>query len=67
MAVAWTGLGDHDKAMSFLNEAYRIKSSNLATIQTDPLLDPLRSDPRFQVLLHKVGFPTDSVNRSASQ
>jgi TolB-like protein/DNA-binding winged helix-turn-helix (wHTH) protein len=66
-AVAWIGLGDRDKAMNSLNEAYRIRSSNLAMIQRDPLLDPLRSDPRFQGLLHKVGFPSGSANRSASE
>lgn len=64
MALAWTGLGDHDKAMTFLNEAYRIRSSNLASIQSDSLFDPMRSDPRFQELLHKIGLP---VNRSASE
>jgi TolB-like protein/DNA-binding winged helix-turn-helix (wHTH) protein/Flp pilus assembly protein TadD len=67
MALAWTGLGDHDKAMNFLNEAYRIRSSNLATLQADPLFDPLRSDPRFQELLHKIGFPSGSAYRSASE
>ena len=67
MAVAWIGLGDRDKAMNSLNEAYRIRSSHLATIQRDPLLDPLRSDPRFQELLHKVGFPAGPANRSASE
>lgn len=67
MALAWTGLGDHDKAMNFLNEAYRIRSSNLASIQSDPLFDPMRSDPRFLELLHKIGLPAGSVNRSASE
>jgi tetratricopeptide (TPR) repeat protein len=67
MAIAWTGLGDHNKAVYFLSEAYRIKSSNLATIQADPLFDPLRSDPRFQELVHKIGFPSDSANRKASE
>jgi TolB-like protein/DNA-binding winged helix-turn-helix (wHTH) protein/tetratricopeptide (TPR) repeat protein len=67
MALAWTGLGDHDKGMNFLNEAYRIRSSNLASIQSDSLFDPMRSDPRFLELLHKIGLPAGSVNRSASE
>jgi TolB-like protein/DNA-binding winged helix-turn-helix (wHTH) protein/Flp pilus assembly protein TadD len=67
MAVAWTGLGDHDKAIDFLNEVYRLRSSNLAMIQVDSLFDPLRSDPRFQELLHKIGLPSGSAYRSASE
>ena len=62
MAVAWTGLGDHDKAMNFLNEAYRIRSSNLASIQSDPLFDALHPDPGFQELLHEIALPTESAN-----
>jgi TolB-like protein/DNA-binding winged helix-turn-helix (wHTH) protein/Flp pilus assembly protein TadD len=67
MAVAWTGLGDHDKAVRFLNEAYRLRSSNLATIQADPLFDPLHADPRFQQLLHEIALPTDSSNSLPAQ
>jgi len=67
MALAWTGLADHDKAMTFLNEAYRIRSSNLASIQSDPLFDPMRADPRFLELLQKMGLPASSVKPSASE
>jgi Flp pilus assembly protein TadD len=58
MAVAWTGFGDHDKAIFFLNEAYRIRSSTLPNIQSNALFDPLRSDPRFEKLLHEIALPT---------
>ena len=66
-AVAWTGLGDRDKAMAFLNEAYQARASHLVGIQSDPLFDPLRSDPRFQELLRKMGLPTGSASRPASE
>jgi TolB-like protein/DNA-binding winged helix-turn-helix (wHTH) protein/Tfp pilus assembly protein PilF len=66
-AVAWTGLGDRDKAIAFLNEAYQTRSSQLAGIQSNPLFDPLSSDPRFQGLLHEMALPTNPANRSASE
>lgn len=57
MAVAWIGLGDHDKAIYYLNEAYQSHSNVLPFVQVDPIFDPLRSDPRFQDLLHRMALP----------
>ena len=57
MAVAWTGLGDHDKAIYYLNEAYQTHSNALPLLQVHPMLDPLRSDPRFRDLVHKMALP----------
>lgn len=65
MALAWTGLDDHDKAIVFLNDAYRIRSSNLSSLLVDPMFDPLRSDPRFQELLRKMAFPVALASASA--
>ena len=56
-ALAWTGLGDFDRATYFLNEAYQERSSRLPLIQSDPLFDPLRSDARFRDLLHRLALP----------
>ncbi|HXH68555.1 MAG TPA: winged helix-turn-helix domain-containing protein [Candidatus Limnocylindrales bacterium] len=67
MALAWTGLRDQDNAIHFLNEACRLRSSRLATVHADPLFDPLRSDPRFQALLHKIALPTESADHSATK
>ena len=57
MAVAWTGLGNHDKAIYYLNQAYQAHSSVLPLLQVQPVFDPLRSDPRFQELLHRMALP----------
>jgi hypothetical protein len=56
MAVAWTSLGDHDKAVYYLNEAYQTHSNVLPLLQVHPMFDPLRSDG-FQELLHRMALP----------
>ena len=50
-------LGDKDKAFEELNTAYDEHESSLIWIKVDPLLDPIRSDPRYQELLRKMRFP----------
>jgi len=57
MAVAWTSLGDHDNAIYYLNQAYQPHSNVLPLLQVHPMFDPLRSDPRFQELLHRMALP----------
>ncbi|HEX9772280.1 MAG TPA: tetratricopeptide repeat protein [Steroidobacteraceae bacterium] len=48
-------LGDHDAAFRWLETARRIKDPGLSTIISDPLLDPLRKDPRFERFLRELG------------
>lgn len=50
-------LGDKDRAFASLNRAYEIKDAGLSKMQTDPWLDPMRSDPRFAELRRKMNFP----------
>ncbi len=55
-AKAYVGLGEKDKAFAELNKAYENRISSVVWFKVEPQLDPLRSDPRFQELLKKVGF-----------
>jgi TolB-like protein/Tfp pilus assembly protein PilF len=55
-AKAYVELGDKDKAFAELNSAYESHESSLCWLKVEPQLDPLRSDPRYQELLQKVGF-----------
>jgi TolB-like protein/Tfp pilus assembly protein PilF len=48
------GLGDHDAALSWLERAAEERSYWLIYINVDPVLDPLRQDPRFESTLAKV-------------
>jgi hypothetical protein len=50
-------LGESGKAVRLLEEAVEERSSWLVFLDVDPRFDPLRSDPRFQALLHKMSFP----------
>jgi len=48
--------GERDDALSRLEQARRIGDSGLIYLRNDPLLDPLRDDPRFAKLLGSIGF-----------
>ena len=50
-------LGDKDRAFANLEHGFAIKDAGLQGLKTDPLLDPIRSDPRFAALLRKMNFP----------
>ena len=49
-----TALGEKDKAFDELDKSYEVFGRLL---RVDPLLDPLRDDPRFQEILRRAGVP----------
>ena len=50
-------LGEREAALAALNKSYESRETELLWLLIDPELDPLRSDPRFQELAKKIGFP----------
>ncbi len=50
-------LGDADQAFAWLERAYEERDHDLVFLLTDPTLDSIRSDPRFDDLLRRIGFP----------
>ncbi len=56
-AIVYTGMGDKDRAFVWLQKAYDRHSDDLPWIKADPRMDPLRSDPRYQELLLRMGLP----------
>lgn len=56
IATIHVGLGDHDEAFSSLDRAFEERSLWLGYLNVEPQLDPVRADPRFQGLLHRVGL-----------
>ncbi len=54
--LAYNGAGDKEKVISLLQIAYAEHSNAVVELKVDPLYDPLRSDPRFQDMLRRLGF-----------
>ena len=57
LATAYAELGETDKAFAALEVVYNSHSNFVGYFKIDPLLNPLRDDPRFTALLKKSGFP----------
>ena len=57
VAAVYTRLGEADAAFEWLEKAYERRVLGLAWIRVIPSFDPLRSDPRFDDLLRRVGLP----------
>ena len=49
--------GDSAKALESLDTAMRLHLPDMEYLKTDPLLDPLRSEPRFQAIERALNFP----------
>ncbi len=58
---AWTyaALGDKDLALQVLEKAFAEREP-MAWLNVDPKWDPIRSDPRFQDLVRRVGLPVST-------
>ena len=55
-AMTSVRLGQNDKAIESLREAYRQHCDGLQFLKTEPVYDPLRNDPRFDELLSRLNF-----------
>jgi hypothetical protein len=56
-AQIYSQWGDPEKALKWLDTAYRARDPGLAQLKVDSLLDPIRREPKFQVVLAKMQFP----------
>jgi len=58
IATIYAGLGNKDRAFEYLEKAYEERSTDLSYfLKSDLRMDTLRSDPRFQDLVKRMGFP----------
>lgn len=61
-AVVHVGLGEHGRALDLLERGLEGPSWHMRLLKVEPFFDPLRDEPRFQAILHRVGLTTDSTS-----
>ncbi|HXH50071.1 MAG TPA: protein kinase [Terriglobia bacterium] len=61
LAIVYLGMGNHARALDYLEQAYASDSQWMVWLKEDRIFDPLRSEPRFQVLMKKLNFPQESA------
>lgn len=57
LTTIYVALGEREQAFASLERAYTDHDLQLGSLASDPNFDPLRSDPRYQDLLRRVGLP----------
>ena len=57
VAEVYAGLGEKSLAIEWLEKAYEARAPSLAYLNVEPMFDALRSDPRFQEILRRLGLP----------
>jgi len=57
IAMVYAGLADKEQTIFWLKRGYEERNEEMIYMKIEPVLDPIRSDPRFQELIRSVGFP----------
>jgi TolB-like protein/class 3 adenylate cyclase/Tfp pilus assembly protein PilF len=57
IATFYTALGEMDEAFTWLERAYRERDPSMVILKSDLRMAPLHSDPRWDDLLRRIGFP----------
>jgi TolB-like protein len=57
-ATIYAQWGNRAKALEWLDTALRLRDPGLELLKTDPLLDPLRKEPRFQAVMRELKLPS---------
>ena len=55
-ALSFAQAGEEEQALTLLEECYRRHCPGLLRLRVEPDFDPIRSDPRFQEILRRVGY-----------
>lgn len=58
IAMVYAGLHDKEQTIIWLEKGCQEHNEDMVYLKIEPVLDPIRSDLRFQDLIRRVGFPT---------
>jgi len=61
-AAIYAGMGEVEAAFDFLSRAFEVHDPEMVWLKWDPQLDNLRSDPRFESFLNRMGLRTTLPN-----
>jgi adenylate cyclase len=56
LALVYLGLGDRERALDYLEQAYASNSQGMVWLKEDRIFDPLHSEPRYVALMRKLRF-----------
>jgi len=56
LLIGYLGAEEKDQEIQLLKKAYSEHSNAVVQLKADPIYDPLRTDPRFQDLLRRLGL-----------
>jgi TolB-like protein/DNA-binding winged helix-turn-helix (wHTH) protein/Tfp pilus assembly protein PilF len=56
LLLAYSGTGQKERLLNLLEKAYAERSNAVVQIKVEPMYDPIRSEPRFEELLGRVGL-----------
>lgn len=66
IATNYAQIGWPDSAFAWLERAYSARQSDLSSILVDPMIDPVKTDPRYRHLVERLSLspvPTAAANR----
>jgi len=61
IAAVYLGLGENGQAFEWLSKALEERSGFLVYIKCDRRFDGLRTDPRYEALLNRIGLPLGAI------
>lgn len=57
LSMIYAQMGKIDMAFQWLEKSYESHEVEMYWLKVEPPFEPIRNDPRYQEMLHKVGFP----------